>query len=172
ARDRLEQVKEWQRPKDGGPTPEKRKAQLALMCRSVEEAAASDDFAHAEKAFELAKKELAELGIKKGEEAFQKRYERAHLKFQARAQEKDAIERARAAAEVKRQRDAEETKAREAKSAEQEAEDAKLREIADAARKEENEKRSAERARRAEEKAQRDTEKAERDKQKAAEREK
>jgi hypothetical protein len=171
AKERLEKLKEASRPK-GGVSPEKRRAQLALVVRAVEEAAASDDFAHAQKAFEIAKKELAELGVHKGEETFQKRYDRAHLKFQARSQERQAIERAQAVqAERKKKVEAEQAK----RSAEDEAravEDAKLKEIADAARKEENARRDVERARRAEEKAKRDAEKAERDKEKAAAREK
>jgi len=176
AKEKLEKLREARRPKDGSLPPEKRRAQLALVIRAVEEAAASDDFAHAEKSFELAKKELAELGIEKGEETFQKRYDRAHLKFQARSQEKQAIERAQAAAEERKRRAAEELEKLDAESAARSVEDAKLREIADAARKEENEKRQAERTRRAEERAKREAQRAketaERDREKALEREK
>jgi hypothetical protein len=172
AREKLEKMREAERPKDGSLPAEKRRAQLALAMRSVEEAAASDDLHHAERAFELAKGELARLGVKKGEEAFQKRYDRAWLKYQTRVQEAKAHDRAVAAAEVQKQRAAEEQEKRAVEAQAHAAEDAKLREIADAARKEEDERRAAERARRAEEKAKREAEKAERDKQKAEARQK
>jgi hypothetical protein len=174
AKAKLQSIKDAQRPKDGGLSSEKRKARLALICRTVDEAAASDDWHHAASAIEVSRQALGELGVQKGEEVFQKRFDRAVLKFQARREESLAKERARAAFEAKRAAAQEEAQKREAAeeelNAQKSAEDAKLKEIADAARKVEDERKAAERARRAEEKAKRDAEKAQRDAEKAAER--
>jgi hypothetical protein len=170
AKERIQALKDAQ-PKVGGLSAEKRKSKLALIARTVEEAAADDDLAHAAAAIELAQRELAELGHHPGDEPFEKRVEKAISKYKLRKEEIGARDRAKAALEARRAKENEEQHKRDAEERahdeERAAEDAKLKAIADEARKVEDERRAVERARRAEEKAKRDAEKAQRDAEKA-----
>ncbi|HEY7954231.1 MAG TPA: DUF349 domain-containing protein [Polyangia bacterium] len=165
AKERLEALRAKEAPKGpGGLTEAKRRSRQALLCRTVEEAAASDDWDHAQAAIEASRTQWIELGIAPGDEPFQKRFDRAIVRFNLRREEHAQKLKAQARAEAQRARAvAEETERRETTKEEDAAraeEDRKLAEVAAEARKVEEERRQAERARRAEEKAHREAEKA------------
>jgi hypothetical protein len=107
-----------------------------------------------------------------GDVPFQRRLDRAIARFDLRREEIRARKKAQADVEKKRAAkqaaDAERAESERVQSEAQAEEDKKLAEIADTARKEEDERRAADRARRAEEKARRDEEKKKRDEEKAA----
>lgn len=162
------------RPEDPTGMPEsKRRAEQAFICRTLEEAASSDDWDHAEATVEMAKKQWALLGKVPGDEPFQKRFDRALARYTLRREEHQAMARA---LEAQRARAAEEQARKEAeeqaRSQARAEEDAKLKEVADAARREGDERRAAERARRAEEKQRREAEKARREAEKEEKRRK
>jgi len=181
AKEKLDALREAAKPVNGMPE-HKRRAEQALLCRTVEEAAASDDWAHAEKAVEASKAAWEALGTAPGDEPFGKRFERALTKFFLRREEH--LRKQRALAELRAAKEREAAAKAEAEAARADEDDALIEIVrgADeekAARgkreeseeeKAERERRQAEREKRQAEKAQREAEKAQRDAERAAER--
>jgi hypothetical protein len=181
AKEKLEALREAQKPVNGIPE-HKRRAEQALLCRTVEEAAASDDWAHAEKAVEASKAAWEALGTAPGDEPFVKRFERAMTKFFLRREEH--LRKQRALAELRAQKEREaaaRAEAERARAAEAEAlveivrgadaeKAARAQREETAEEKAERERRQAERQKRQAEKAAREAERAAREAERAAER--
>ncbi|MSP60840.1 MAG: DUF349 domain-containing protein [Myxococcales bacterium] len=156
-------------PDRKGPTeasPEaRRRAQLAQVCRTVDEAAKIEDLAAAEAAVTAARGTLAEIGPGAGDEEYRKRFERACAKVALRREESERIHHLHDESEAAQARRAvaEAERAERALKAKEEADAVRAKETAEQAVVREAARVERERsdAVKAEERAKREAEKAE-----------